>query len=403
MLTLGGFPAVSLDRARQEVKPLDLVLIDGENPFKSERSMTVAVLAIEYMKRHALPKKRSADQDRRKCKADVSPALGNHLATEVSKADIVRLLDTITDRGAPIGASRTLALMRKLYNWAIAEGYVVSNPAAGIPRRAKEESRSRVLSDQEIKDFWAALDGPGFDNVTAVVLRLQLLLGARPNPNLELPDYLTRRVNELTVEDSRRACAWLKARDRERKRHPERPFIYRIAELECSLGELRQMDDAKLSKTLGVSQAHDVRFGQPLPDGVGKVRAIIGPATRFPDAAAPGVNVSTPLNSRRLLDEAFARLQAQKQIAGHACFGAAIVAANSLVRAPGCRWPVFPDTGPPSAPEPSFKPETQHYADLSRALWLARACFLRKDELRDGGRRPAAANRYPGVVAAFAL
>lgn len=179
MRTLGPYPTVTLERAKQESKRLDLAIFDGENPFKNHPHRTLADLADEYMKRHALPKKRSADQDQRKLNADVLPELGAQLAVEVCKSDIVSLLDKIVDRGAPIGANRTLALLRKLYNWAIAEGYLASNPASGIPMRAKEASRARVLSDNEIVWFWNALDGPGFDPITADVLRFQLLVGAR--------------------------------------------------------------------------------------------------------------------------------------------------------------------------------------------------------------------------------
>jgi integrase len=85
----------------------------------------------------------------------------------------------VFDRGAPIGANRTLALLRKLFNWASAEGYLQSpNPAAGVPIRAKESARRRVLSEGELRSFWRALDGLGFDEVTADALRLELLLGA---------------------------------------------------------------------------------------------------------------------------------------------------------------------------------------------------------------------------------
>jgi integrase len=179
MKTLGRYPAVTLDRARQEAMRLSLAVADGEDPFARGQSLTLAALAAHYMTRHAQPKKRSADQDQRMLRADVVPSLGTYLAREVTKPDVVQLLDKISDRGAHIGANRTLALVRKLYNWAIAEGHVASNPAAGIPLRAKEEPRSRVLSDDEIRAFWLGLDGPGFEPVTADALRLQLLLVAR--------------------------------------------------------------------------------------------------------------------------------------------------------------------------------------------------------------------------------
>ena len=180
MQTLGTYPAMTLARARAEAQRIKLALVDGHNPFAgSQRLPTLAEIADEYVKRHARPKKRSADEDERKLKREVIPELGAHLASEVTTADIVRLLDKISDRGAGIAANRTLALLRKLYNWAVAEGYVADNPAARIPMRVREEPRTRVLSDEELSMFWQVLDGPGFDPVTADALRLQLLLGAR--------------------------------------------------------------------------------------------------------------------------------------------------------------------------------------------------------------------------------
>jgi integrase len=97
----------------------------------------------------------------------------------VSKGDVVRLLDAIMDRGAPIQANRTLALVRKVFNFAVAEGYLERSPAHGIPARAVERVRTRVLESREISELWLALGGAGFDDVTADALRLQLLLGAR--------------------------------------------------------------------------------------------------------------------------------------------------------------------------------------------------------------------------------
>jgi hypothetical protein len=86
-----------------------------------------------------MPKKRSWAEDERKLKRDVNPELGDVRADLVTKADVVRLLDAIHDRGAPILANRVLSLLRKVFNWAIAESYLAGlNPTQGIPMRAKE-------------------------------------------------------------------------------------------------------------------------------------------------------------------------------------------------------------------------------------------------------------------------
>jgi integrase len=182
-LTLGFYPAISLSRAREEASRFRLKIRDGEDPFDardlSRQGLSFKVLGETYVTRYAKPKKRSWAEDERKLKVNVYPLLGACRADLVTKLDIVRLVDAIHDRGAPILANRTLGLIRKLYNFAVADGYVETNPARGIPMRSKEFSRTRTLSEEEIRAFWQALDGPGFEDVTADALRLQLLLGAR--------------------------------------------------------------------------------------------------------------------------------------------------------------------------------------------------------------------------------
>jgi integrase len=181
--TIGPYPAVTLARARNEMTRLRTLILDGVDPFDArdagKSTPTLRVLGATFIARHAKPKKRSWEEDERKLSRDVYPALGDCRADLVTKPDVVRFLDAIHDRGAPIHANRTLALLRKLYNWAIAEGYLECNPAIGVPVRAKEQIRRRVLTEEEVHLFWNALKGRGFESVTADALRLQLLLGAR--------------------------------------------------------------------------------------------------------------------------------------------------------------------------------------------------------------------------------
>ena len=49
--------------------------------------------------------------------------------------------------------------MRKAFNWAVSEGYLKASPVHGIGQRVKEQSRSRSLSEAEIRAFWIGLDG----------------------------------------------------------------------------------------------------------------------------------------------------------------------------------------------------------------------------------------------------
>ena len=40
---------------------------------------------------------------------------------EITKREVVTLLDSINDRGSPIMANRALSAVRKLFNWCVAE------------------------------------------------------------------------------------------------------------------------------------------------------------------------------------------------------------------------------------------------------------------------------------------
>lgn len=193
--TLGGYPSLSLSAACRKAQRLKSDAHDGAPIFSPSltRSLTFSDLADEYLKRHARPNKRSADEDERKIRRDLLPHFGRKAASEVAKADIVRAINAIADRDAGVAANRTLALVRKIYNWGLAEGLVPHTPVAGIPMRVKEEPRDRVLSDDELVDVWFALDGKGFDQTTGDVLRFQLLTGAR------VREITSMRVNELTL------------------------------------------------------------------------------------------------------------------------------------------------------------------------------------------------------------
>src|SRR4029078_6926806 len=135
-LTIGAYPVITLARARQESLRHRTVILDGGNPFDTQAvgrgRPSVRELGETFVTRYAKRNKRSWAEDERKLEREIYPLIGNHRADLVSKPDIVRLLDAIVDRGAPVQANRVLALLRKLFNWAAAEGYVGSpNPAAG--------------------------------------------------------------------------------------------------------------------------------------------------------------------------------------------------------------------------------------------------------------------------------
>jgi integrase len=82
--------------------------------------------------------------------------------SEVRKRDVIALLDRIRERGSPIMANRVLAAVRKFFNWCIGRGILEVSPCAGIAAPAREQTRHRVLSDEELASILEAARQIGF-------------------------------------------------------------------------------------------------------------------------------------------------------------------------------------------------------------------------------------------------
>lgn len=109
------------------------------------------------------------------------PGWGRRKAKDISRRDVIALLDKIVDRGSPIAANRTLALVRRMFGWALSRDIIPANPCAALRAPGKENRRDRVLRADEIARLWHALD----DNAIPIsapirlALKLQLATGQR--------------------------------------------------------------------------------------------------------------------------------------------------------------------------------------------------------------------------------
>src|SRR5690606_14877033 len=119
------------------------------------------------------------------------PKLGRMAASEVTPADVARLLDDIKGR-APTAANDLLRFTRRIFAFGVRRRLVTSNPAADFSPRldagGTERPRSRALSfDEMVRLFERTRETPNFgeDNLLAIKLLLALcvrkgeLLGAR--------------------------------------------------------------------------------------------------------------------------------------------------------------------------------------------------------------------------------
>jgi integrase len=180
--TLGSFPTLSLADARQSAASALREVHLGNDPATAKREAraaeTFGELAALYLERHAKVEKRSWPEDERIIDRELLPAWKFRKAGETRRADVIALLDGIVERGAPVMANRVKALVSKIFNFAIRRGIVEANPAHGVgsPGGA-EHQRDRVLSEEEIRKVWKALESES--PKTRAIFRMALLTAQR--------------------------------------------------------------------------------------------------------------------------------------------------------------------------------------------------------------------------------
>ena len=77
----------------------------------------------------------------------------------IARKDIKEIIRRLAlEKERPVMANRTLAHLSRFFRWCLNEDIITASPAVGIERPAKETRRDRVLTDAELRQFWAACD-----------------------------------------------------------------------------------------------------------------------------------------------------------------------------------------------------------------------------------------------------
>ena len=186
-MTIGQYPAKSLSDAREEAAKSKTARDRGEDPAQakqekkreSKSAPTVKEFGEEYLERWAKPNKKSWKDDERTLTKDVCPVIGKMKLASVKRRDIVRTIDKIKDRGAEVQANRTLACIRRMFNFAVERGIIETTPASHI-KGAREKARDRVMTRDEIKILLPAIHKTNLWLGTKVALELILRTAQRP-------------------------------------------------------------------------------------------------------------------------------------------------------------------------------------------------------------------------------
>src|SRR5262249_18362723 len=148
--------------ARQQAMTARHVVAQGEDPAAQKQGIrgapTMTDIATLYLEGYAKAQKKSWRGDARLLAKEGLPQWGHRAAYGIRRAGVLALLDQLVERGAPIQANRILALVRKVFNWAISRELLEASPCLQVEAPSKEHQRDRVLSEDEIRAVWFACD-----------------------------------------------------------------------------------------------------------------------------------------------------------------------------------------------------------------------------------------------------
>lgn len=172
-IRLGGFPELSIERARERAEETNSEVARGLDPQAVKRARrgetTFKGLFQYWLDSHARPRKKTWKEDKEKFERHLKPLHGRRLS-EIARRDIAALHVRLAkpwkhpdkpgwkkrQLGGPAIANRVLALVRAMFNKAAELGFQGPNPAAGI-KKFPEKERERFLYADEMPRFFAAL------------------------------------------------------------------------------------------------------------------------------------------------------------------------------------------------------------------------------------------------------
>lgn len=169
--TLGRWPKVSLAQARDSWRRI----AEGK-PLTGENGPLFSVMVETWLKLDASQRNKASSLTalHRIVDHDILPVWRDRYITDITRKDVAALLDGIIERGAPAKARQVHAYLHRMFKWLAGRGTIPANPMQDMERPAKQSSRERVLSDDELAKVWIAAEG-----VSGVVVKMLILTGAR--------------------------------------------------------------------------------------------------------------------------------------------------------------------------------------------------------------------------------
>jgi integrase len=186
--TLGRYPDLTLGKAREAARRALAKARLGDDPHgeklqarehaRKNSETTVEALTLRCLKALALRPKTLKEWGRL-AEAEIIPAFGKRQAMDLTRADIRAWSERVGQRSG-YTANRAFEVLRRVFSWSVEQDVLGASPFVGLRLPAKEHKSERVLSADEVRALWRALqDVQDHHPDYADAARLLLLTGVR--------------------------------------------------------------------------------------------------------------------------------------------------------------------------------------------------------------------------------
>ena len=181
-LSLGEFPSVSIQDARQRVNEHKALLARDKDPGvergKVRADLTFEEFAAQHYLPHAKAHKQTWDDDKNQIERRLNPVLGKLRLQVITPRDVDMLHAKEKDRTTANTANHLLTTLRRMLNLAVKWGLMEKNPACEQEKFKEGPLRERYLSKVELPKFMKALEEED-DRLSVAALRMLIYTGCR--------------------------------------------------------------------------------------------------------------------------------------------------------------------------------------------------------------------------------
>ena len=179
--TLGPYPAIDSKSARALGTKVLRAAAEGRDPTgerQEQRANSVEKVVAQFLATHGQRnyRPRTFQEAARLLRQNLVARWGNRPIASITRKQLRDMLEQLVANGTPMLANRAHSIIRKLFGWAVEHEIVAVSPCVGLKAPAKESSRDRILTDQELRAVWLAAGQMG---VYGSLVRLLILLGQR--------------------------------------------------------------------------------------------------------------------------------------------------------------------------------------------------------------------------------